>query len=79
MYNTIRLVPEHWCYQLFLWDDELTYDSNPLINVIMTLIYGVRTSGNQANCALRETTKVYKEEYPRQNEVIEYREGNVCR
>ena len=71
MYNSIRLVERHWCYQLFLWDDELRANIIPIINVIKTLIYGVRTSGNQAERALRETTKIFAEEYPRQNEVIQ--------
>ena len=65
MYNTIRLVPEHWCYQLFLWDEELNSERKPEVNVIKTLIYGVRTSGNQAERALRETTRIFSDEYPR--------------
>ena len=45
-------------------------DVVPEVYVIMTLIYGVRTSGNQAERALRETTKKFAKDYPRQNEVI---------
>ena len=71
MYNSIRLVERHWCYQLFLWNEELKPDVKPDINVIKSLIYGVRTSGNQAERALRETTKLFSEEYPRQNEIIQ--------
>ena len=71
MYNTIRLVENHWCYQLFLWNDELSPDKKPETNVIKTLIYGVRTSGNQAERALRETTKLFREEYPRQDDIIQ--------
>ena len=71
MYNTIRLVEDHWCYQLFLWDDQLSTERKPVTNVIKTLIYGVRTSGNQAERALRETTKLFSEEYPRQDDIIQ--------
>ena len=70
MYNSIRLVERHWCYQLFLWDDQMRPDVVPEVYVIMTLIYGVRTSGNQAERALRETTKKFAKDYPRQSEVI---------
>ena len=71
MYNSIQLVERHWCYQLFLWDDELRPDKIPERHVIKTLIYGVRTSGNQAERALRETTKLFSEEYPRPNDIIQ--------
>ena len=71
MYNSIRLVEKHWCYQLFLWDDDLSVGKTPEPNVIKTLIYGVRTSGNQAERALRETTKLFSDEYPRQNDIIQ--------
>ena len=73
MYNTIRLVPEHWCYQLILWDDELRADRDPEINVLKTLFYGVRPSGNQAESALRKTTSLQKDEYPTQDEIIQNR------
>ena len=71
MYNTIRLVPEHWCYQLFHWNDSLSPDEEPETNVIKTLIYGVRTSGNQSEWALKQTTRLSKDKFPRQNEIIE--------
>ena len=48
MYNSIRLHEEDWCYQLYLWDPELNPENIPKIAVIMTLIYGVKPSGNQA-------------------------------
>ena len=73
MYNTIKLVPEHWCYQLFLWDDELSSKGEPETNVIKTIIYGARPSGNQAECALRKTASLHKEDYPKQETIIEER------
>ena len=66
MYNTIRLDEEHWCYQLYLWQNELNLDLEPRIKVIKTLIYGVKSSGNQAERGLRQTADIQKNEYPRQ-------------
>ena len=71
MYNTIRLDPKHWCYQLCLFANELDTDKKPDVHVIKTLIYGVRTSGNQAEKAVRETAKLCQDKYPRQNEIIQ--------
>ena len=71
MYNSIRLHEDDWCYQLFLLNSELDPDSDPKIGVIMTLIYGVKPSGNQAEFALRETARLQSEEYPRVYEVVQ--------
>ena len=70
MYNTVRLVEAHWCYQLFLFHNELNMNVNPLLHVIKTLIYGVKPSGNQAEKGIRETAEISKEAYPRQYEII---------
>ena len=69
MYNTIKLAEKHWCYQLFLWEDDLSPE--PYVAVMSTLIYGVKSSGNQAECALRETTKLFQDKYPVQNDMIQ--------
>ena len=65
MYNSVRLAEEHWCYQLYLWHDELSLDAEPFIKVIMTLIYGVKSSGNQAESALRQVARLYSDKYPK--------------
>ena len=70
MYNTIRLNEDHWCYQLYLWDNDLSQEREPKVKVIKTLIYGVTSSGNQAERGIRETGNLMKEGYPRQNEMI---------
>ena len=70
MYNTVRLNEDHWCYQLYLWDDDLSQEREPTVKVIKTLIYGVKSSGNQAERGIREIGNLMKEEYPRQNEII---------
>ena len=48
MYNTVRLNEDHWCYQLYFWDNNLSHEEQPTVKVIKTLIYGVKSSGNQA-------------------------------
>ena len=65
MYNSVRLAQEHWCYQLYLWHDELSLNAEPCVKVIMTLIYGVKSSGNQAESALRRVARLYLDKYPK--------------
>ena len=64
MYNVIKLKPEHWTYQRYLWDDDLDPDGVPEEKVASTLMYGVKSSGNQAQCGLRMTAKAQEEQYP---------------
>ena len=48
-YNGIKLEPEFYQYQKFLWRKDLD-PSNPIEEMIVrTLIYGVRSSGNQTS------------------------------
>ena len=71
MYNSIALEEDDWCYQLYLWQDDLDPSNEPRIKVVKTAIYGVTSSGNQAERGIRETGKLMAEEYPRVNEVIQ--------
>ena len=70
MYNAVRLDEEHWCYQLYLWQNELNLDLEPRTKVVKTLIYGVRSSGNQAERGIRQTAETQKDKYPRQYEIV---------
>ena len=70
MYNAIHLDQSHWCYQLYLWDDEFSLE-NPVLKVVKTLIYGVRPSGHLAECALRKTGRHSESEYKRVSEIIQ--------
>ena len=72
MYNVIRLDKVHWKYQLFLWSDDLMVGDLPLWKVIKTAIYGVRPSGNIAECGLRRTAEPSREVYPKAYDVITY-------
>ena len=69
MYNSVKLVEEDWCYQMYLWQETLDPDVEPEDQTIKTLIYGVKPSGNQAEVGLRETARLRKEEYPRVYEI----------
>ena len=64
MYNRVVLEPDHWKYQLYYWVNDLQPGVKPRIKVIKTLIYGVRSSGNLAQCALRRTAELSAEKFP---------------
>ena len=71
MYNTVKLDEDHWCYQMYLWENDLNPTKEPKTKIIKTLIYGVKPSGNQAERGIRETGKLMKANFPRQNEIID--------
>ena len=64
MYNSVKLVEEDWCYQRYLWQENLDINKIPEEKIIKTLIYGVKCSGNQAEHGLRLTAKISENEYP---------------
>ena len=70
MYNTIKLDEKDWCYQQYLWHPNLEVGKDPEVKVIKTLIYGVRSSGNQAEYALRKVADISKQEFPEANQII---------
>ena len=70
MYNSIKLRQEDWCYQRYIWQQDLDPSKIPDEKVIKTLIYGVRSSGNQAETGLRKTADISKNEYPEVCEII---------
>ena len=72
MYNSVKLKEEDWCYQRYIWQGELDPSQIPEEKVIKTIIYGVRSSGNQAERGLRETSNLSKDEYPEVNEIISH-------
>ena len=79
MYNTIQLDRSHWNYQLYFWSNSfnITDPQWKVIQwkviqwkVIKTLIYGVKSSGNKAECDLRKTAKLMETGHERASEVI---------
>ena len=70
MYNSVLLDKEHWCLQRYIFQRDLD-PNNPIEEkILLSIIYGVKSSGNQAEAALRETARLSKDEYPRVCEVV---------
>ena len=70
MYNSVKLNENDWCLQRYIWQEELDSKCIPEEKVIKTLIYGVKSSGNQAERALRLTAEHFKSQYGHVNEII---------
>ncbi|XP_057294722.1 uncharacterized protein LOC130623268 [Hydractinia symbiolongicarpus] len=70
MYNTIRLHEKHWCYQRYVWQENLDVNRIPCEKIIKTLIYGIRSSGNQAEQGLREIANTFKEKFPEVHRIV---------
>ena len=64
MYNVVKLKSDHWTYQRYKWHESLDPTAAPEEKIIKTIIYGVKSSGNQAQVGLRETARRQQEEYP---------------
>ena len=71
MYNTVKLDPTHWTLQRYIWQDELNPSMIPREKVIKTLIYGIRSSGNQAERGLRQIAETFKDQYPAANRILQ--------
>ena len=71
MYNTIHLDKDEWCYQRNLWQTDLNPLEPPQDKVIKTLIYGVRSSGNQTEQGLRKIARLSRYQYPKACEAVE--------
>ena len=69
-HNSIKLLEQNWCLQRYIWQQDLDPTKIPEEKVIKILICGVKSSGNQAEPALRETVKLSQVEYPKVNEIV---------
>ena len=54
-YNCVALHAEHLKYHKYLWIEDLDPDGDIVEMVVRTLIYGVKSAGNQTMVAFRET------------------------
>ena len=70
MYNSIKLYEQNYCLQRYIWQQDLDLTKIPEEKVIKTLMYGAKSSGNQAERVLRETAKLSQVEYPKVNEIV---------
>ena len=71
MYNTVQLNQSDWCYQRYIWDPDLHPSIIPKEKVIKTLIYGVRSSRNQAEYGLRKVAELSQKAYPKVNHIVQ--------
>ncbi len=56
-YNTIRLDPQHYKYQKYLWKEDLTPDEKVITMIVITLIYGIKPSGNLTICGFQRVAE----------------------
>ena len=71
MYNTVKLHRDYWALQRYPWQEELDPTKISNEKIIKTLIYGIKSSGNQSEFALRRISEMNKEDYPEVNEIIQ--------
>ena len=67
-FNQVR--QEDWCYLRYIWQQDLDPSKTTDEKVIKTLIYDVRSSGNQAETGFHKTADISKNEYPEISEII---------
>ena len=70
MYNSIKLNQCHWGLQRYLWYNSLDPSKPPEEKIIKTIIYGIKSSGNQAERGLRETARLLQDDYPEIHQVV---------
>ena len=70
MYNGIILDKKHWRYHLYLWDEKLRVGVAPRWKFLKTAFYGVVSSGNVAECALRKVAELTRSEFPKAYDTI---------
>ena len=63
-YNAVKLIPDHYRYQQYLWKEGLEEASPTVTMLIRTLIYGVRPSGNLTGAGFVRLADYAQERYP---------------
>ena len=63
-YNQIRLDPSCYRYQKYLWKNDLDPGQPVIIMIVKTLIYGVRSSGNQLFSGFSKVADYSIENFP---------------
>lgn len=56
-YNTIRLDPQHYKYQKYLWKENLSHEEAAITMIVITLIYGIKPSGNLTICGFQKVAE----------------------
>ena len=63
-YNVCKLIPEHWNLQRILWKANLDPEADTNEAVVVTLIYGVKSSSCQSEVAMEMLAEDHKLSYP---------------
>ena len=63
-YNGVDLDPSYYRYQQFLWKEDLNPENPVIIMIIRTLIYGVRSSGNQLHAGFEKLAENTINKFP---------------
>ena len=71
MHNSVILVEDDWCLQRYIWQKDLDPRKLSEEKVIKTLLYGVKSSGNQAERGLRQTARLSVGEYSKVNQIVQ--------
>ena len=66
-YNGVHLQPEYYKYQRYIWKKDLDPDSDILVMVIITLIYGVKSAGGQTTVGFSLLADYAEEHHPEHN------------
>ena len=64
MYNNLHIEEEDLCFMLFLWVDNLDPTGKIKLMVFTRAMYGVVSSGNQAETSIRRAATHYMSKYP---------------
>ena len=63
-YNQIKLDPSCYRFQQYLWKPDLNPDQPTIVMFVVTLIYGVKSSGNQLFAGLSQVADYCDVHYP---------------
>jgi hypothetical protein len=71
-YNGVRLEAEFFKFQTYLWKHDLNINNPTVLMVIVTIIYGIKPSGQQTIAALKLLADLILKHYP------QYKEGALA-
>ena len=60
-YNSIKLDPDFYQYQQYLWKENLTSEEIAVVMIVVTVIYGVKPSGNLTIAGFQKVVEAAKE------------------
>ena len=67
-YNSIKLLPEYYCFQKYLWKANLQVEDEVVEMIVRTIIYGVKNSGNSTTAGFEKTADHCLKLFPEQAE-----------